>query len=492
MAVQTLPYNNLIHIDRRLDIPVFKQVADGFIKLIENKKLKPGVELPSTRQLAQMLKLNRSTTVAAYDQLNIMGWIVTSPRKAVLVAHKLPIITPQSFNENVNKNDSNPFYNQINTVKSDILSRPYHLVINDGYPDARIAPLQILADTYKSLQGKYYKHIGIISEPSIGSTLLRTELASFLTQTRGLDITEDHILTTRGAQGAIFIAAQMIVKPGSKVIVGDLNYRMANKVFEQLGGDLIKVKVDENGIDVDQIEELCRTERPDLIYLIPHHHHPTTVTLSAERRRKLLMLIKEYTIPLIEDDYDYDYHYESSPILPLASSDHDGLVIYIGSISKVLSLTIRSGFLISQPDFIWQAGKYKELMETRGDLLLEESIGHLFQSGEMQKHINKSLKLYKSRRDSISQMLSTRLNGLVHFTIPLGGMAIWSIFDASVSLSKISKRLSSQGIYLNDGSFYNQGNDSLNGVRIGFASMDESETDEFIDAVVGCIDSGKV
>ena len=128
----------------------------------------------------------------------------------------------------------------------------------------------------------------------------------------------------------------MILSPGSTVIVGDLNYVLADRLFEQMGAKLIKVKVDENGIDVDEIENLCKKSTPDLLYIIPHHHHPTTVTLSKERRIKLLDIIRQYRFPVIEDDYDYDFHYENSPILPLASADHNGYVIYIGSISKTL------------------------------------------------------------------------------------------------------------------------------------------------------------
>ena len=136
------------------------------------------------------------------------------------------------------------------------------------------------------------------------------------------------------------------MKPGAAVIVGEPSYRMANMIFEHFGARLIKVPVDDNGIDVDAIENICKKKRPDMLYVIPHHHHPTTVTLSANRRMKLLDIIRNFKLPVIEDDYDYDFHYNKTPILPLASADHNGYVLYIGSITKSFASSVRIGYLV--------------------------------------------------------------------------------------------------------------------------------------------------
>lgn len=462
------------------------------MQLIKAGTLQPGVPLPSSRDMANLMKLNRTTVVAAYDELRIQGWIEAIARKGFAVSGKLPVLHPKSFHANqhqpVKKPATTPsFYKIISPEGAAQMQRKvYDLVVGDGYPDARIAPLQLLINKYRALQNRHYKHMSVINELPAGSALLRNELATFLSQTRGLNIAADNILLTRGAQAAIYLAAQMIVKPGSRVIVGVLNYSKANKVFEQLGATLVKVNIDENGIDVDRIEEICKTDRPDLLYIIPHHHHPTTVTLSPERRIKLLNIIRTYQLPVIEDDYDYDFHYENSPILPLASADHDGLVLYIGSITKMLSLTIRCGFLVAGTDLIWQAGKLKELMELRSDLLMEDAIGHLFKTGEMQRHIARSVKLYKARRDTFCNMLATTLAHVLRFNTPAGGMAVWALFNPEFPLPVISKSLAREGIYMNDGSLYNQGNAAVNGVRLGFAAMNEEEMGDFVLKVAEC------
>jgi len=245
----------------------------------------------------------------------------------------------------------------------------------------------------------------------------------------------------------------------------------------------MKVKVDENGMDVDEIEIICKKKRPDLLYIIPHHHHPTTVTLSPERRMKLLHLIQYYQLPVIEDDYDYDFHYDNCPILPLASADHKGFVVYIGSITKTLAPSIKMGYIVASKAFIWQSAQLKKMMEIRGDVLMEESLASLYSSGEMQRHITRSVKLYKIRRDLFCELLHRELGDMVHFNKPLGGMAIWTTFDQRYPLVELSRKLAIQGIYMNDGSRYDTGGIAPNSLRIGFASMNEKEMKHFVEAL---------
>lgn len=487
MAVPTLPFRTLIAIDRHSTVPVFRQVANSLIQLIKNEKIKPGYQLPASRDMASILQLNRSTIVAAYEEMQAQGWLEVIKRKGNFVVQHLPVISPNSFEASPKgkllSGDQKIFYRQITTPQ--LLTRqlkPNQLMINDGYPDARIAPLHLILDQYKFLSGRTNVHNRLLADGSKGSRLLRTELAQFLSKTRALDITPEQVLITHGAQLAISVAASMILQPESTVVVGDLNYSLADRLFEQLGAKLIKVKVDKDGIDVDAIENICKQSVPSLLYIIPHHHHPTTVTLSAERRVKLLDIIRRYRLPVIEDDYDYDFHYQNAPILPLASAEHNGYVLYIGSISKTLSATVRLGYLIGNEDFILNASKLKQVLDIRGDVLFEESVGQLFKSGEMHRHLRKSVKLYKSRRDEFCEILNSSFGSTANFNVPDGGMAVWTLLDPQYSIPQLSERLSAQGIYLNNGSIYQYKND-VNGIRLGFASLDSNEMQSFAQAL---------
>ncbi|MCK7556016.1 PLP-dependent aminotransferase family protein [Chitinophaga sedimenti] len=490
MGVQLLPYSNLIEINRQSAVPVFKQVAEGIVLLIVNEKLKPGYQLPASRDMASLLKINRTTVVSAYEELQVEGWIEVIERKGNFVAQQLPVVRPKPFEAPAVKRpggeEYNSFYKKVASwrVSKRTLSA-HQLMMNDGYPDVRLAPLDSIYDRYRFLSKRVYLHGRLLNDSAAGSMALRTELSHFLAKTRALHLDPSHVLVTHGAQLAIFIAASLILRPGSTVVVGDLNYILADRLFEQMGAKLIKVKVDENGIDVDEIERLCKKSPPDLLYIIPHHHHPTTVTLSKERRIKLLDIIRTYRLPVIEDDYDYDFHYENAPILPLASADHGGYVIYIGSISKTLAPTVRLGYLVAGDDFIRQASMFKQMVEIRGDVLFEEAVAHFFNTGEMQRHLRRSVKLYKERRDIFCDMLNSSVGDLIHFNTPAGGMAVWATFPPAYSIPDLASRLAEKGIFMNEGSLYRY-NENVNGIRLGFASLNTAEMQKFIGALKEC------
>ncbi len=343
-----LPFQTLVTIDKTAAMPVYRQIANGLVHLIRTGLVRPGTMLPPSREMAALLKVHRKTIVAAYEELFVQDWIETIPRKGVMVSNILPEIKPRSFKAG----NLEPGYARIAGFKFQQLdTHIYHtpapvgqrLVWNDGFPDARIAPVDQLLKGYRDCFQRSLLERFVVYGDQAGSFNLRKEIAGFLGETRGLHVDVPHVLTTRGAQMAIFIAARIILKPGSTVVVGEPNYAIANNVFRQFGAKLIKVPVDANGIDVKAIGKICKQEKPDLLSLIPHHQHPPTVTLSAERRMLLLQLIRKYKFPVIEDDYDYDSHYGRSFLLDLAMGDHGGRVTHIGSLTKTLASYIRSG-----------------------------------------------------------------------------------------------------------------------------------------------------
>lgn len=479
-----LPFKTLIQTDKSLKLPVYQQIANRLIGLIQEGILKPGLFLPGSRILALQLELHRKTVIAAYEELISQDWLVAVPRKGVMVAANLPVIRPRTFKGVV------PSYGHeaafaFRSVATISLSEPpsavnMPLVINDGFPDARLAPLSDWVRECRSvIESPRYSKL-LMYGNATGSEALRREMLIYLSNTRGLNIHIDHVMITRGAQMAIYLAAAMIIKKDDYVIVGSPNYFFADLCFEQLGARLLYVPVDEDGIDVDAVEKLCSTRKIKMLYLITHHHHPTTVTLSAARRMKLLEIIRKYKLPVIEDDYDYDFHYSSAPILPLASADHGGNVIYIGSFTKSLGLSIRIGFMIAPADFIAGAAALRRLMDLRGDNLSEQALANLLADGTIERHLKKSNKIYRERRDLLCHLLQTHLGNAVQFTIPSGGMAIWLRFSKKISLKKLSAKASELGLRITSGEQYHYGATSQNGIRFGFASLNNTELAEAV------------
>ncbi|MEO3405668.1 PLP-dependent aminotransferase family protein [Mucilaginibacter sp. CAU 1740] len=353
-----LPYQSLISFDEKINIPMYRYIANRLIALIQQGKLLPGTFLPGTREMAAMINVHRNTVINAYNELISQGWLKAINRKGFQVIPELPIVKPRSFHPEQKysvpppQNTGEFIDNFIDFRFIPATTRRPDIIVNDGFPDITLAPVDELMREYrKTMKGEVMK--GLLAEKQYaGNDELRQATALFLNQTRGLNISAPNILITRGAQMAIYIAASLLLKPGDEIIVSNPSYFIADGIFQNKGARINYIPVDQDGIDVDVLEELLQRKKIKLLYVIPHHHHPTTVTLSASRRIKLLNLIQRYKLWVIEEDYDYDFHYHNSPILPLASADHSGQIVYIGSY---------------KPDFVWNlvcgAKKIREICE---------------------------------------------------------------------------------------------------------------------------------
>jgi len=382
------------------------------------------------------------------------GWAESMERKGIFVLSKLPARS-RTIPPETKKPPGEPFIwtnNFENAAPSQDLQRSI-LAIDDGFPDVRLAPVDLLMREYRSLSRKFHGKKFLKYGSSQGSQHLRTSICKYLSNTRGLVVPLENIIITKGSQMGIYLAAQLLLNPSDNIAVGVSNYRSADETFRHAGANLLRIPIDHNGMDIDYLETTLQRKKIKAVYIIPHHHCPTTVTTTMERRLKLLNLAKEYRFAIIEDDYDFYFHYDNKPYLPLAGIDHNQNVIYIGSISKTFAPALRIGFMTGPSAFIKAASSLRELIDQQGDTLLEEAFAALFDNGEMERHFRKSLKIYKQRRNLFCEILISDFNDRIKFKIPEGGLGVWANFNKKVDLVKMSQ----------------------NALRMGFASLKENE-----------------
>ncbi|HKG05398.1 MAG TPA: PLP-dependent aminotransferase family protein [Pedobacter sp.] len=473
-----LPYKSLIQVDRNASVSLYIQVCNSFISLITNGTLKPSDILPSSRILAELIGINRNTVKLAYEELISQGWAESIERRGVFVLSSLPVLSKTRMPEASKNNNNQEAFIWINSFETVMPSENFQktaLAIDDGFPDVRLAPVDQLMREYRSLSRKFYGKNFLKYGSSKGSSHLRLAIGNYLSNTRGLAVPPENILITKGSQMGIYLAAQLLLHPSDFIAVGISNYCYADDTFRYAGGNLLRIPVDHHGMDVGYLEEVLQNKKIKAVYIIPHHHFPTTVTLSMERRLKLLALAKEYHFAIIEDDYDFDFHYDNKPYLPLASIDHNHNVIYIGSISKTFAPALRIGFMTGPPAFIEAAASLRQLIDRQGDTLLEDAFAVLFDNGEIERHFRKSLKIYKQRRNLFCQILRSDFKDEIAFRVPEGGLAVWSSFDKKIDLIKMSEDASKKGIYIGNGNFYKNEVFFPNALRMGFASLDENE-----------------
>lgn len=476
-----LPYKSLIQVNRNASITLHIQVCNAFISLITNGTLQPADLLPSSRVLAELIGINRNTVKLAYEELISQGWAESVERKGVFVLSALPVRSKTIVPETDQWNSPREAFLWTNNFKKAIPGDNFQktvLTIDDGFPDVRLAPVDVLMREYRSISRRFHGRNFLKYGDARGSEHLRAAICNYLSNSRGLVVSAENILITKGSQMGIYLAAQLLLNPNDNIAVGVSNYASADDTFRHSGANLLRIPVDDNGMDMDYLEEVLQHQKIKAVYIIPHHHFPTTVTMSMERRLKLLNLAKAYRFAIVEDDYDFDFHYNNKPYLPLASIDHHHHVIYIGSISKTFAPALRIGFMAGPPAFIAAAAALRQLIDKQGDTLLEEAFAVLFDDGEMERHFRKSLKIYKQRRNLFCEILKTDFNDVMTFKTPEGGLGIWTTFDKSIDLVKMAEEASKKGLYIGNGSFYKNESFITNALRMGFASLGDNEIEE--------------
>lgn len=486
------PYKTSFNIDRKSKQALYLQLSNQIIQLIKERKLVPKTKLPGSRTLSELLKVHRKTVVACYEELLLQGWVESIPKKGTFINANLPELHQQKIKEKdvvlSSKKVGFQFYTDESLQRKPYENKEGFMYLNDGISDARLTPTEDLARTYRRICSRknIYKEMSYGS--LFGNEKLRITLADYLNKTRGLNIKKENILITRGSQMGIYLSSKLLLKKDDSIIVGETNYGSADTNFSQRKANLVRISVDENGLITDEIEQICKQKSIKAVYVTSHHHHPTTVTLSAERRIHLLNLAKKYNFAIVEDDYDYDFNYNHSPILPLASHDTNGNVIYIGSVCKTVAPVFRIGYLIAPENFVNEAANQRRFIDRQGDALLELTFEDFIKSGDLDRHIKKVMKVYKTRRDLFCKLLMEKFPDLFSFDIPKGGMAVWLTLNKKYSWKSVAEIAQKNKLEIGEWQRYDLAKTNHNAIRIGFATYNKEEIYELMNRFSKTID----
>jgi len=483
-----LPFKNLIFTDKSCTTPIYSQITGQLTALIQDGTIRPGSFLPGTRQMAELLAVNRKTVINAYEELRIQNWIDVVPQKGYRVIPELSLIKPRSYHpkDNFGHPEGTPGKLTAKYLQGGykISARAIEIVVDDGLPDARLFPYLKMHRVYRDYGKNIILKSSALAPEEAGSEQIRGACSDFLNSTRGLNICMDRIVMTGSSQMAIFIATSIILSPGDVVVMGDPIDPHAQEVIKNAGAEIVAVRMDNEGIDTDELENLINKYRVKMLYIAPQHHHPTTVTLSDTRRENLLRLIHSHGFWVVEDDSGYDFHYENSPIMPLASANHAGKVIYVGSFDKIFSASFRVGYLVAKPEVIAKVIRLKGIMDLKGDIYMERMVSGMIRTGDLRRHIKKSNKLYFQRCNFVCDLLNAKLGHILKFTKPQGGLALWLRFSTGYPVAKLIAMASKAGLLLKGTHLDDTGSAMHNGIRFGYASLSEAEMTRAVDILL--------
>lgn len=475
-----------VAIDPQGQVAVYDQIARAVADDIRRGRLRAGDALPGSRTLAETLRVHRNTVLAAYDTLAAEGWIVARTGAATYVADAIPAPSRRGA-----ARPRDParigFELEPRAEDPDESSQLRGLLrISDGTPDPREVPAVALS---RALRAALRTRAGAVlgyGDPA-GDPALRSAVAQMLSEARGLAAGADDVVVTAGSQGGMDLVARALLRPGDRVAVERVGYRPAWGAFEAAGASLVPVPVDAHGLSVDALEAALAQGALRAVYVTPQHQYPTTVTLSAARRLRLLALAKQHRVALIEDDYDHEFHYDGRPVLPLASADTEGVVVYLGTLSKVLAPGLRAGWVAGPAALLREVVRLRTISGRQSDGVVQSALAALMDEGIVQRHVRRMRRLLHARRDAAVERVREVFGEMLRVSPPSGGMTLWAKVPRDVDLVGWKRAARDAGMHLRIGREFDLEGRAIPAVRLGFGQLDERAFARALKSLARCV-----
>ncbi len=469
-------------LDRQRAEPLFRQIARGIVGDIRRGRLRPGDRLPGTRTLARTLGVQRLTVTSAFDELVAEGWMVTEPARGAFVSPAIPELQARRPAEGDGRLVSRPTRTLFSIPPAPPWEMPYQvptgaLLFAPNRPDVRLVPRDVIGRAYRRALRRGSATLLSYGKPE-GHERFRAAIAAMLSSTRGVAATAEDVCVTCGSQMAVALLARTLVRPGDIVAMEALGFGPAVEIFRLQGAEVVAIPVDEEGMRIEPLERLARTGRLRVAHVTPHHQFPTTVTLSASRRLRLLALARTSRFAIIEEDYDHEFHYEGSPVLPMASVDDHGVVAYVGTFSKVLAPALRAGYVVAARSLLAKVIAYRAHVDVQGDQVLEYALGELIEDGEIQRHIRRARREYTARRDVLVDAQRRRLGHAMTFAVPAGGLGLWVRAADDIDIDDWAARARAKGAVMATARGFALDGKPRPFARLGYGYLDRRELDE--------------
>ena len=310
-----------------------------------------------------------------------------------------------------------------------LLGKPGIISFAGGFPDASLFDIEGIAQA--SAQALQDNPGGALQYGATeGLEPLRTELVKLMGQ-KGAAIENADLIVTTGSQQALDLVGKTLINPGDKVIVEGPTFLATIQCFRLYGADLISAPVDDEGVDVDNLEQLIATHKPKFVYLIPTFGNPSGATLSLARRKRILELAVKTGTLVIEDDPYGDLYFDAPPppsMLAL-SADVPGSrdwLVHCGSLSKVLSPGLRVGWMVAPAALLGKAVMCKQFSDAHTSTFAQATAAAYLQSGRLPAELAKVRAVYAARARCMCDALEREVGDAIRFVRPAWGLFVWA------------------------------------------------------------------
>jgi 2-aminoadipate transaminase len=364
-----------------------------------------------------------------------------------------------------------------------ITARPEVISLAGGLPDtSTFPPATFAADMTRIAQTSAAEAL------QYGPTEGFDETVDCIIQVMGAEgMLPDHddVIVTTGGQQAIDLVSKVLLDPGDVVICEAPSYPGAIPVFCSYEADVIQVECDDDGMRIEELEAVLERldgegRRPKFIYSVPSFQNPAGVTLSEDRRRRLVELAREHEVLIVEDNPYGLLRYEGDPLPTLYSLDGGDYVLYLGTLSKILSPGIRIGWVAAPPPVLEKIGLGKQAADLCTSTLTQYFVREYFADGRWREYIDDLCGIYRGRRDAMLEALGRHFPSQAEWSHPEGGLFLWATLPDYIDTTDLlAKALRENVAFVPGRAAYVDGR-GASSMRLNFSASDEDELREGI------------
>ncbi|MGH9867508.1 MAG: PLP-dependent aminotransferase family protein [Candidatus Polarisedimenticolia bacterium] len=465
-----------VELDRRSGVPFYLQIVRQVRSAVETGAVALRDRLPTTRDLARRLGVNRLTVTRAYAELAREGWLDAHVGRGSFVSR------PPAPVEVVNGEEAGggdlawpSLFARLPGRAVDTASpfggggdlRKGTVSFASVFPDPSLFPVEVFRHCLDEVLRKEGHRVLAYGAPG-GYAPLREMIAAQLT-TRGIKVTRDQVVITSGSQQGIDLVARALLDPGDVVLVENPTYTGAVQVFHSYGAELAGAPLDAEGISLPHVERVLSRRAPKLMYLMPNFQNPTSETMSLSRRRALVRLAASRRLPILEDDFGGDLRFEGPDLPALKALEGGEEVIYMATFAKKLLPGLRVGWIAAPRQVAERLVALKKITDYGTSLLLQAALCEFLRRGEMERHLAHVIEQYRARRDAMLSAMKRCFPGDATWTRPAGGLVVWVTLPPGVDADEVAVSAAARGVLVGRGDLFHVEGGARNNLRLTFS-----------------------
>jgi 2-aminoadipate transaminase len=309
-----------------------------------------------------------------------------------------------------------------------------------------------------------------------GFAPLRKQIAERMNAKYNTKVEASDIAITSGSQQGLDFSGKIFLDEGDVVLCESPSYMGALNAFKAYGPKFIEVPTDENGMIMEELEKVLETtENVKMIYVIPDFQNPTGRTWPMERRTKFMELINKFEIPVIEDNPYGELRFEGEILPSLKSMDEKGLIIFLGSFSKIFCPGYRIGWVCAEPELLNKYITIKQGADLQASTISQREVSKYIDMYDLDAHVEKIKAVYKVRRDLMINTMKETFPAEAKFTNPEGGLFTWVELPEGMDAKEIMVKCLEQNVaYVPGGSFFPNGGKE-NTFRLNYSNMPDEK-----------------